>query len=104
MEDSRGIAWRAVPVACALLAVPTFLAPESPTASLTYLAALVLVVGACWRGARQLRGTERPPWVLLALTATAWLAGDTVQRVYDALGLSTDWVGLPDLFWLASYP
>ncbi|MBB3674660.1 GGDEF domain-containing protein [Modestobacter versicolor] len=104
MEDSRGVAWRVVPIACALLAVPTVLAPDSPTASVTYLAALVLVVGAVWRGALQLHGGARQPWVLLALAATAWLAGDTVQRVYDAVGLSTDWVGLPDLFWLASYP
>ena len=46
MEGSRDVAWRAVPIACAVPAVPTFLAPESPTASLTYLAGLVLVVGA----------------------------------------------------------
>jgi diguanylate cyclase (GGDEF)-like protein len=104
VEDSRGIAWRVVLIACALLAVPTFLAPYSPTASITYLAALVLVVAAAWRGALQLHGPARQPWVLLALATTAWLAGDTVQRVADAGGMPTGWSWLPDLCWLTSYP
>ena len=104
MEDSGSTAWRAVPVACALLAVPTLLAPGTATASIAYLAALALVVAAVWRGALQLPGAARRPWVLLALAATAWLAGDTVQHVFDALGISTDDPGLPDVCWLASYP
>ena len=104
MESPGTTAWRTVPAACALLAVPTLVAPDSPAASLTYLAPLVLVVGAVWRGALQLPGPARQAWLLLALAATARLAGDTVQRLDDALGVSTDSAGLPDLCWLASYP
>jgi len=104
VENSGAGAWRAVPLACALLAVPTVVAPETAAASITYLAALALVVGAVWRGALQLPGAARRPWVLLALAASAWLAGDTVQHVLDTVGVSTDEPGLPDVFWLASYP
>jgi diguanylate cyclase (GGDEF)-like protein len=104
VETTGSTGWRVVLSACTLLAVPTLVAPDSPAASLTYLAALALVVGAVWRGALQLHGTSRRPWVLLALAATAWLAGDVCQHVLSLLGRSTDEPGLPDVFWLASYP
>ena len=104
MENPGTDAWRAVPLACALLAVPTLVAPDSPAAPITYLTALLLVVGAVWRGALQLRGPARRPWVLLALGATAWLAGDVSMHLLEVLGRSTDDPGLPDVFWLASYP
>ncbi|WP_088289886.1 GGDEF domain-containing protein [Kineosporia sp. A_224] len=85
------------------LAVPMAVAPSSGVANAAYLVGLTLVVAAVWWGARQ-RVPGRRSWVLVALVATCWLAGDTVQRVLGAFGVPDDTVGLPDVFWLASYP
>lgn len=87
---------------CTVLAVPTAWDPSSTVASLSYLTGLAVVVGALWRGSTLLRGDQRRPWVLLALAATCWLAGDVVQRV-PALGPAGT-PGVKDLFWLTSYP
>lgn len=85
------------------LAVPMTVAPSSSAANVAYLVGLTLVVAAVWWGARQ-HVPGRRSWVLVALVATCWLAGDTVQRVLGAFGVPDDTVGAPDVFWLASYP
>jgi diguanylate cyclase (GGDEF)-like protein len=93
--------WRLL-VLCGLLAAPTALAPESALASATYLVGLALIVAALWWGTLRIRADRRRPWLLFALTATCWIAGDTAQRVLAAVGIDPP-VGVPDLFWLASY-
>jgi diguanylate cyclase (GGDEF)-like protein len=90
--------------ACAVLALPTAIAPEGGLAAPTYLAGSVVIVAALWWGASRTRGPARSGWQLVAAVASCWLAGDLLQRVLEALGRAPDTVGLPDVFWLASYP
>jgi hypothetical protein len=90
---------------CVLLAVPTALRPGSGWATGTYLAGESLLVAAMWWGAVTCpRGPARRGWVLLAVTSSSWLAGDTLQRVLEARGFSTVGAGPADALWLASYP
>lgn len=96
--------WQLVVALCALLAVPTALAPASRLADVTYLAGLVLIVAALWWGTSRLPRPDRTPWLLLSSAASCWLVGDIVQRVMDAAGYQPHGASLPDVFWLASYP
>jgi diguanylate cyclase (GGDEF)-like protein len=96
--------WRSVLAACALLAIPTAIAPDSTVAASTYLAGLGLIVAALWWGTMRLPPAERGPWQFLSAAASCWLLGDVLQRAQSFLGRPYEGVGLPDLFWLASYP
>lgn len=89
---------------CAVLAVPTALAPDGALAGPTYLAGLALVVFVLWWRAVHLARGQRRPWLLLALTASCWLAGDSTERVLERFANYHAEVGPPDVFWLASYP
>jgi diguanylate cyclase (GGDEF)-like protein len=105
--DIKGmVAGWAVLAACVLLAVPTALWPGERLAANTYLAGLTLIVGAVWWGAlrapRALRAARRG-WTLIAVTASCWLAGDTMQRVLEGRGHPMTGVGPADALWLASY-
>src|SRR5664279_1567644 len=98
------VAGRTVLLACVLLAVPTAVRPGGPFAADTYLAGLALIVACVWWGARRSPDAARRGWTLIAVTASCWLAGDTLQRVLEADGFSTEGVGPADALWLASYP
>jgi diguanylate cyclase (GGDEF)-like protein len=98
------VAGRAVLLMCVLLAVPTAVWPGGPLAADTYLAGLTLIVASVWWGSRRCPGRARRGWTLIAVTASCWLAGDTLQRVLEAGGIPTDVAGPADVFWLASYP
>jgi diguanylate cyclase (GGDEF)-like protein len=87
---------------CALLAVPTAVAPDSSLASSTYLFGLVLLVLAIWAGALRCTGIARQAWGLIALGASCWLIGDVLQRILP--GQVENTVGVSDVFWLGSYP
>jgi len=91
-------------VACAILALPTVLAPESTLAGLTYLIGLSLLVVGVWVGALSYLGPARRAWILIALAVSCWLAGDVLQRLLELAGASNSEVGPPDVFWLGSYP
>jgi diguanylate cyclase (GGDEF)-like protein len=91
-------------IACAVLALPTAVAPGSLIATLTYLLGLALVVTGIWVGARSSTGTARRTWTFIAVAASCWLVGDIVQHIQLLLGTSNSEVGLPDVFWLGSYP
>ncbi|MEU8658724.1 GGDEF domain-containing protein [Actinoplanes philippinensis] len=94
---------RALPLAAAVLGVPTLLAPESAVARLTYPSAFFVVVVSAWLAARAETG-HRLSRALVAGALTVWLAGDLV---YSAL---TRWFGEPgdvslaDAFWITGYP
>jgi diguanylate cyclase (GGDEF)-like protein len=88
--------------ACALLAMPTALAPGSTLAGSTYLIGLTVLVAAIWAGAKRCTGRARLAWVLIALAASCWLVGDVLQRMAPGGGVNL--VGPYDIFWLASYP
>ncbi len=96
--------WRSVLAACVLLAVPTALVPNTAAAAWTYVAGLGLVVAALWWGSTRLSGAARAPWLLLSLTASCWFAGDVLQRLMPVFGHPYANVGVPDVFWVASYP
>jgi diguanylate cyclase (GGDEF)-like protein len=96
--------WWLVVALSALLAVPTAVDPTSRLADVTYLVGLAAIVGALWWGPARLPAGDRAPWRLLALAGTAWLAGDTVQRVLNWRGSFPEGPSAPDVFWLASYP
>jgi len=106
-RDSQGDnvqRWWSTVVACAILALPTVLAPESMLAGLTYLTGLTLLVVGVWMGALSSVGVARRTWSLIALAASCWLAGDVVQRLLELAGATNSEVGPPDIFWLGSYP
>ena len=88
---------------CAVLALPTALRPGSALAGTTYLAGMVLIAAGLWWGALRRSGAARRGWSLLASAASCWLAGDTLQRVQAALGLTIGAFDPPDVLWLASY-
>jgi diguanylate cyclase (GGDEF)-like protein len=89
-------------VACVLLAMPTAVAPGSMLAGISYLVGLALLVAAIWAGTVRCTGPAREAWALIALAASCWLVGDVLQRVIP--GQAENAVGVPDVFWLASYP
>lgn len=95
---------RALIAGCALLAVPTALAPGSATASVSYVVGLATIVLAVWAGSSRCTGAARRGWSLIALATTCWLAGDLVQRLQPADETGQPTAGLPDVFWLGSYP
>ena len=96
--------WWSTVVACAVLALPTVVAPESTLAGLTYLLGLSLLVVGIWVGAVTSEGAGRRTWTLMALAASCWLAGDVGQRLLELAGATNSEVGPPDAFWLGSYP
>jgi diguanylate cyclase (GGDEF)-like protein len=96
--------WRSVLAVCALLAVPTALAPDGGAAAPTYVAGLTLIVAALWWGTTRMAPGTRGPWLLLSAAASCWLTGDVLQRTMSSLGHPYSDVGPPDVFWLASYP
>ncbi len=96
--------WRSVLAACVLLAVPTALAPDSGFAGTTYLAGLAIIVAALWWGTLHRPAAGRTPWLFFALAASCWLTGDSLERLMLVIGHPYVDVGVPDLFWLASYP
>jgi diguanylate cyclase (GGDEF)-like protein len=96
--------WWVTVIACAVLALPTALEPDSVLAGVTYLIGLSLIVIDVWVGASASAGAARRTWILIALAASCWLVGDLVQRLLLLAGASNSEVGPPDIFWLGSYP
>ena len=94
---------RAVLAACIVLAVPTAVAPGSRAAQAAYMTGMVVIVTALWWGAARQEGAARRGWGWMAVTASCWLAGDTVQRVIEAVHGPLDGPTLADAFWLGSY-
>jgi len=92
-----------VVAACAVLSIPTAVAPGSGVASSTYLSGLAVIVLALWWAAQRWTGVARRGWRFVAAAASCWFVGDLLQRILAAFGHVED-VGPPDLFWLASYP
>jgi diguanylate cyclase (GGDEF)-like protein len=92
-----------VVASCALLAVPTAVAPGSVPAWAGYLAGMTLIVGCLWWGARRSTGAARRGWLLIAGTGTSWLVGDALQRTLHALGHQPNGVAPSDPLWLAPY-
>ena len=71
-----------------LLALPTAFSSSGLLSSITYLTGLLLLTGILFTVTLQMPARDRRPWLLLCAVAVAWLAGDVVQRVLDAPGLS----------------
>ncbi|GAB7046484.1 GGDEF domain-containing protein [Catenuloplanes indicus] len=69
-----------------------------------YLIGYLALCAVAWIAAlRRESGTPRRPWVLVAVAATLWFAGDvanTVSYLYE----SGVWRYLGHLFWLSGYP
>ena len=99
MSASRGLV-----ALCALLALPTAVAPGTAAASASYVVGLTAIVVAVWTGSARCSGAARRGWTLIALGATCWLAGDLVQRLQQHAPSVGATAGLPDVFWLGSYP
>lgn len=96
--------WRWIVAACVLLAMPTAFDPGGAFADPAYLTGLCLIVAALWWGTLHMAREQRAPWLLICGAGSCWLIGDVLQRVLDAMSISADPVGAPDVFWLASYP
>jgi diguanylate cyclase (GGDEF)-like protein len=101
---SMGSGWLVLGT-CVVLGLPTAVAPGSALARVAYLLGMAVLVAALWRGSRACTGPARRGWTLIALVGSGWLAGDTLQRVVQAVtGSHSEGVTPSDAFWLACYP
>jgi diguanylate cyclase (GGDEF)-like protein len=79
------------------------LAPGSTFSGLAYLTGSAWVTGALFHASFHMARRHRLPWLLLAVTASMWIAGDALERIIEAVGWEPSGIGIPDMLWLGSY-
>ncbi|MFI5931932.1 diguanylate cyclase domain-containing protein [Actinoplanes sp. NPDC051494] len=102
MTRTRGLLSWVVIAGSLVLALPSFVRPDSGLADGCYLAGVVLLAVAGVAGARSLRPAERPVWLPWCAGLGCALAGSMAWQLGDRLALPWLTSAVP-LFWMAFY-